>query len=90
MIEYFTSIDFLVLMIKIVVVFGGVMGALAYLTWLERKVMRPHPDAARTDARGPVWPASTAGRWLEIPLQRRRHPDATPTPFYTSPLRSWL
>src|SRR5438445_8508973 len=48
MIEYVTSSDFLVLMIKIIVVFGGVMGALAYLTWIERKVMarvqmRPGP-----------------------------------------------
>src|SRR5204862_6507023 len=48
MIEYFTSSAFIVLMIKIIVIFGGVMGALAYLTWLERKViarvqMRPGP-----------------------------------------------
>jgi NADH-quinone oxidoreductase subunit H len=48
MIDYFLSTDFLVLLIKIVVIFGGVMGALAYLTWLERKVsarmqMRPGP-----------------------------------------------
>src|SRR5262249_43848621 len=48
MLEYLTSADFIVLMIKIVVVFGGVMGALAYLTWLERQVrariqMRPGP-----------------------------------------------
>src|SRR2546425_1031541 len=48
MIEYLTSSDFLVMMIKVIVIFGGVMGALAYLTWLERKVMarvqmRPGP-----------------------------------------------
>src|SRR5437764_4407622 len=48
MIEYVTSSDFLVLMIKIIVIFGGVMGALVYLTWIERKVMarvqmRPGP-----------------------------------------------
>src|SRR3954468_6727328 len=48
MIEYLTSSTFLIVMIKIIVVFGGVMGALAYLTWLERKVMarvqmRPGP-----------------------------------------------
>ena len=48
MIEYLTSIDFILVMIKIIVVFGGVMGALAYLTWVERKVgariqMRPGP-----------------------------------------------
>src|SRR3989475_12169713 len=48
MIESLTSSDFIVLMIKIIVIFGGVMGALAYLTWIERKVMarvqmRPGP-----------------------------------------------
>src|SRR5215471_5985718 len=48
MVEYLTSTEFLVLMIKIVIIFGGVMGALAYLTWVERKVMarvqmRPGP-----------------------------------------------
>jgi NADH-quinone oxidoreductase subunit H len=48
MIEYLTSYDFIVLMIKIIMIFGGVMGALAYLTWIERKLMarvqmRPGP-----------------------------------------------
>src|SRR5437868_5538975 len=48
MIEYLTSSDFILLIIKIVVIFGGVMGALAYLTWVERKLiarvqMRPGP-----------------------------------------------
>src|SRR5215470_3415450 len=48
MIEYLTSFDFLIVMIKIIVVFSGVMGSLAYLTWIERKVMarvqmRPGP-----------------------------------------------
>jgi len=48
MIEYLKDSDFLVLLLKIVVIFGGVMGVLAYLTWLERKViarvqMRPGP-----------------------------------------------
>ncbi|HYR84117.1 MAG TPA: NADH-quinone oxidoreductase subunit NuoH [Terriglobia bacterium] len=48
MIEYLTSSEFVVLMIKILVIFGGVMGALAYLSWLERKMMarvqmRPGP-----------------------------------------------
>jgi NADH:ubiquinone oxidoreductase subunit H len=38
-IEYLTSSDFIFVMIKIVVIFGGVMAALAYLTWVERKVM---------------------------------------------------
>src|SRR5947207_8203019 len=48
MIQYFTSTEFIVLMSKIVIIFGGVMGALAYLTWIERKLMarvqmRPGP-----------------------------------------------
>src|SRR5947199_3444261 len=48
MIEYLTSSNFIILMIKIIVIFGGVMGSLAYLTWVERKVrarvqMRPGP-----------------------------------------------
>jgi NADH-quinone oxidoreductase subunit H len=48
MIQYLTSSDFIILMIKITIIFGGVMGALAYLTWLERKLMariqnRPGP-----------------------------------------------
>ena len=46
--EYLTSSDFMIIMIKIIVIFGGVMGALVYLTWIERKVMarvqmRPGP-----------------------------------------------
>src|SRR5687767_9919840 len=48
MIEYVTDPDFAILLLKIVMIFGGVMGALAYLSWLERKVMarvqmRPGP-----------------------------------------------
>ncbi len=48
MIEYLISPEFLLMMAKIVGIFGGVMGSLAYLTWLERKVMarvqmRPGP-----------------------------------------------
>jgi len=48
MIDYVTGSEFIVLMIKIFVIFGGVMGALAYLSWLERKLMarvqmRPGP-----------------------------------------------
>ena len=48
MTEYLTDSGFILLMIKIISIFGGVMGVLAYLTWLERKVMarvqmRPGP-----------------------------------------------
>src|SRR5438094_9605926 len=48
MTEYLTSSEFLTVMIKIIVIVGGVMGSLAYLTWIERNViarvqMRPGP-----------------------------------------------
>jgi NADH-quinone oxidoreductase subunit H len=48
MLEYLTESELAVVLLKIVVVFGGVMGAVAYLSWLERKVMarvqmRPGP-----------------------------------------------
>ena len=49
MIDYFTSLDFLLLFAKMIIVFGGVMGALAYTTLLERRMMafvqmRPGPN----------------------------------------------
>jgi NADH-quinone oxidoreductase subunit H len=49
MIEYLSSREFLVLAVKMLVIFGGVMGALAYTTLLERRVMafvqmRPGPN----------------------------------------------
>jgi NADH-quinone oxidoreductase subunit H len=49
MIAYLTSAAFLILMLKMVSIFGGLMGSLAYMTWLERKVMagvqmRPGPN----------------------------------------------
>jgi len=49
MIEYFQSRDFLILLAKMVVIFGGVMGALAYMSLLERRMMafvqmRPGPN----------------------------------------------
>src|SRR5215471_8211342 len=48
MIEYLTSFDFLILMVKIVVIFGGVMNVVGLLSWVERKMMarvqmRPGP-----------------------------------------------
>jgi len=49
MIEYLTSREFLILMAKMIAIFGGVMTALAYTTLLERRVMafvqmRPGPN----------------------------------------------
>jgi len=48
MIEYLTSWDFIILIIKIVVIFGGVMNVVGLLSWVERKMMarvqmRPGP-----------------------------------------------
>ena len=49
MIEYLTSREFLILFAKMIVIFGGVMGALAYTTLVERRMMafvqmRPGPN----------------------------------------------
>ena len=49
MIDYLTSPEFFVLLLKMVVIFGGVMGALAYLSLIERRMlafvqMRPGPN----------------------------------------------
>src|SRR6476469_3390895 len=48
MIQYLTSFDFLILMVKIVVIFGAVMNVVGLLSWVERKMMarvqmRPGP-----------------------------------------------
>jgi NADH-quinone oxidoreductase subunit H len=48
MIEYLTSRDFIITIIKIIVIFGGVMNVVGLLSWVERKTMarvqmRPGP-----------------------------------------------
>ena len=48
MIEYFTSYDFVLVVIKIIVIFGAVMNVVGLLSWVERKMMarvqmRPGP-----------------------------------------------
>src|SRR5215831_12009743 len=48
MIDYFTSYDFLIVLIKIVVIFGAVMNVVGLMSWVERKMMarvqmRPGP-----------------------------------------------
>src|SRR5215510_11430139 len=48
MIEYLTSFEFLILILKIVVIFGAVMNVVGLLSWVERKMMarvqmRPGP-----------------------------------------------
>src|SRR5262245_33706783 len=49
MIDYLSSLEFLMLFARMIVIFGGVMGALAYTTLLERRMMafvqmRPGPN----------------------------------------------
>src|SRR5262245_34979536 len=49
MLEYITSQDFLIMILKMLVVFGGLLGAFAYLSLVERRVMafvqmRPGPN----------------------------------------------
>src|SRR5437868_14571455 len=79
MIEYLTSSEFLVVMIKIIVVFGGVMGSLAYLTWLERKVMarvQMRPGPTRVGPFGLLQPFADLLKFLYkeevIPTQANR------------------
>jgi NADH-quinone oxidoreductase subunit H len=48
-IEYITSQDFLIMLLKMIIVFGGLLGAFAYLSLVERRVMafvqmRPGPN----------------------------------------------
>lgn len=48
MIEYLTSYDFLIVLLKIVIIFGAVMNVVGLLSWVERKMMarvqmRPGP-----------------------------------------------
>src|SRR5206468_3599666 len=49
MIKYLTENELALTLLKIVIIFGGVMGGVAYLSWLERKLiarvqMRPGPN----------------------------------------------
>jgi NADH-quinone oxidoreductase subunit H len=49
MIDYLTSRDFLMMLLRLLIVFGGLMGAFAYLSLVERRVMafvqmRPGPN----------------------------------------------
>ena len=48
MIEYLTDNELALTLLKTLIIFGGVLGAVAYLSWLERKLMarvqmRPGP-----------------------------------------------
>src|SRR2546422_7919956 len=67
MVEYLISYDFLILMIKIILIFGGVMGALAYLTWVERKIMarvQMRPGPTRVGPFGLLQPLADGMKFL--------------------------
>jgi len=67
MIEYITRAEFVMLMVKIVMIFGGVMGALAYLTWLERKMMariQMRPGPTRVGPYGLLQPIADGLKFL--------------------------
>jgi len=54
-------------MIKIIVIFGGVMGSLAYLTWVERKVMarvQMRPGPTRVGPYGLLQPIADGLKFL--------------------------
>jgi NADH-quinone oxidoreductase subunit H len=79
MIEYITNPEFVLLMAKIVGIFGGVMGSLAYLTWLERKVMarvQMRPGPTRVGPFGLLQPLADGLKFLfkedVIPPQANR------------------
>src|SRR5947207_8371500 len=67
MIEYVSSRDFLILMAKMIAIFGGVMTALAYTTLAERKIMafvqmRPGPN--RVGPFGLLQPLADGAKFL--------------------------
>jgi NADH-quinone oxidoreductase subunit H len=67
MIEYLTDRDTHLMMLKIVMIFGGVMGALAYLTWLERKLMarvQMRPGPTRVGPFGLLQPIADGMKFL--------------------------
>jgi NADH-quinone oxidoreductase subunit H len=79
MIAYFTGSEFIWLMIKIAGIFGGVMGSLAYLSWLERKLMarvQMRPGPTRVGVFGLLQPIADGLKFLfkedVIPVKANR------------------
>jgi NADH-quinone oxidoreductase subunit H len=67
MIAYLTDSETLIVLLKIVMIFGGVMGALAYLTWLERKLMarvQMRPGPTRVGPFGLLQPIADGMKFL--------------------------
>ena len=76
MIEYLTSYDFLILLLKIVIIFGGVMNVVGLLSWVERKMMarvQMRPGPTRVGPFGLLQPFADLLKFLfkedVIPLQ---------------------
>jgi NADH-quinone oxidoreductase subunit H len=67
MIEYLTDSETLIVLLKILIIFGGVMGALAYLTWIERKLMarvQMRPGPTRVGPFGLLQPIADGMKFL--------------------------
>ena len=67
MIDYFASRDFMILFAKMIIIFGGAMGALAYMSLLERRLMafvqmRPGPN--RVGPQGLLQPIADGLKFL--------------------------
>src|SRR5688572_11121103 len=91
MTDYFTSTDFLLLFAKMIIVFGGVMGALAYTTWLERRMMafvqmRPGPNRV-----GPFGLLQPLADGLKFLLKEQTVPgNANVFLYYLAPIVSMI
>src|SRR4029453_12922801 len=76
MIEYLTSYDFIILIVKIIVIFAGVMNVVGLLSWVERKVMarvQMRPGPTRVGPFGLLQPLADLFKFVfkeeVIPLQ---------------------
>src|SRR5438045_7711148 len=91
MIAYVTSRDFLIMMAKMVAIFGGVMTALAYTTLLERRVMafvqmRPGPNRV-----GPFGLLQPIADGLKFLFKEQTVPtDANVLLYYAAPVLSLI
>ena len=75
MIEYLTDNEFALTLLKTLIIFGGVLGAVAYLSWLERKLMarvQMRPGPTRVGPFGLLQPIADG---LEVPVQGRCDTD---------------
>ncbi len=91
MIEYFSSREFLLMLVKMIVIFGGVMTALAYTTYVERRLMafvqmRPGPN--RVGPMGLLQPLADGAKFL---LKEQIVPaNANVLLYYLAPIVSMI